>query len=327
MLAFLCLPLVTLAQPFPSKPVKLIVPSTPGDSADLVARVISAKLAERWGQAVSVENRPGAGGVVGTESVANSPADGYTVIMGNAGSHAINQALYPRLPYDVLRAFVPITLLAATPNVFVINPAVPAKSVAEFIALAKKEPGKFSYASAGNGSSAHLNAEMLKAFAGIELLHMPYKGAGPAIADVMAGHAQLMIGNLPQFLPHIKSGKLRALAVTSTTRFAATPDLPPMAESVPGYEARSWFGLFAPAATPKEVVAKWHADAVAVLAIPEISKRIVELGFDVVGNSSEAFGALVREDIAKWQRVVKLSGAKGTEKTQETSLPGAPISV
>lgn len=310
MLAFLCLPLVTLAQPFPSKPVKLIVPSTPGDSADLVARVISAKLAERWGQAVSVENRPGAGGVVGTESVANSPADGYTVIMGNAGSHAINQALYPRLPYDVLRAFVPITLLAATPNVFVINPAVPAKSVAEFIALAKKEPGKFSYASAGNGSSAHLNAEMLKAFAGIELLHIPYKGAGPAIADVMAGHAQLMIGNLPQFLPHIKSGKLRALAVTSTTRFAATPDLPPMAESVPGYEARSWFGLFAPAATPKEVVAKWHADAVAVLAIPEISKRIVELGFDVVGNSPEAFGALVREDIAKWQRVVKLSGAK-----------------
>jgi tripartite-type tricarboxylate transporter receptor subunit TctC len=310
LLAFLCLPLVTLAQPFPSKPVKLIVPSTPGDSADLVARVISAKLAERWGQAVSVENRPGAGGVVGTESVANSPADGYTVIMGNAGSHAINQALYPRLPYDVLRAFVPITLLAATPNVFVINPAVPAKSVAEFIALAKKEPGKFSYASAGNGSSAHLNAEMLKAFAGIELLHIPYKGAGPAIADVMAGHAQLMIGNLPQFLPHIKSGKLRALAVTSTTRFAATPDLPPMAESVPGYEARSWFGLFAPAATPKEVVAKWHADAVAVLAIPEISKRIVELGFDVVGNSSEAFGALVREDIAKWQRVVKLSGAK-----------------
>lgn len=301
---------MTLAQPFPSKPVKLIVPSTPGDSADLVARVISAKLAERWGQAVSVENRPGAGGVVGTESVANSPADGYTVIMGNAGSHAINQALYPRLPYDVLRAFVPITLLAATPNVFVINPAVPAKSVAEFIALAKKEPGKFSYASAGNGSSAHLNAEMLKAFAGIELLHIPYKGAGPAIADVMAGHAQLMIGNLPQFLPHIKSGKLRALAVTSTTRFAATPDLPPMAESVPGYEARSWFGLFAPAATPKEVVAKWHADAVAVLAIPEISKRIVELGFDVVGNSPEAFGALVREDIAKWQRVVKLSGAK-----------------
>jgi tripartite-type tricarboxylate transporter receptor subunit TctC len=310
LLAFLSLPLVTLAQPFPSKPVKLIVPSTPGDSADLVARVISAKLSERWGQPVTVENRPGAGGVVGTESVANSPADGYTVIMGNAGSHAINQALYPRLPYDVLRAFAPITLMAATPNVFVINPSVPAKSVAEFIALAKKEPGKFSYASAGNGSSAHLNAEMLKTFAGIELLHIPYKGAGPAIADVMAGHAQLMIGNLPQFLPHIKSGKLRALAVTSTTRFAATPDLPPMAESVPGYEARSWFGLFAPAATPKEVVAKWHADAVAVLAIPEVNRRIVELGFDVVGNSPDAFGALVREDIAKWQRVVKLSGAK-----------------
>ena len=310
LLTLLALPLITLAQSFPSRPVKLVVPSTPGDSADLVARVMSVKLAERWGQSVTIENRPGAGGVVGTESVANAAPDGYTVIMGNAGSHAINQALYTRLPYDVLRAFAPITLLAATPNVFVINPAVPARTVAEFIALARKEPGKFSYASAGNGSTAHLNAEMLKAFAGIELLHIPYKGAGPAITDVMAGHAQLMIGNLPQFLPHIKSGKLRALAVTSAARFAATPDLPTVAEAVPGYEARSWFGLFAPAATPREVITKWHADAVSVLSMPEVSKRIVELGFDVVGNTPDAFAALVRDDIAKWQRVVKQSGAK-----------------
>ena len=303
-------PFAVLAQAFPARPVKLIVPSTPGDSADLVARVMSAKLAERWGQAVVVENRPGAGGVVGTEAAANAPADGYTVIMGNAGSHAINQALYPKLPYDVLRSFVPVTLLASTPNVFVINPAVPAKTAAEFIALAKKEPGKYAYASAGNGSSAHLNAEMLKALAGIDLLHIPYKGAGPAIADVMGGQAQLMIGNLPQFLPNIRSGKLRALAVTTTKRFAATPELPPLAETVPGYEALSWFGLFVPAATPREIVAKWHADAVAVLAQPEVSARIVELGFDPVGNTPEAFAALVRADIAKWQRVVKQSGAK-----------------
>ena len=309
-LALHALPTTALAQSFPAKPVKIIVPSAPGDGSDILARAIGAKLTERWGQAVTVENRPGAGGVVGTEAAAKAPGDGYTVIMGNAGSHAINQALYTKLPYDVLRDFTPITLVASAPNVFVIHPSIPARTVAEFIALAKKEPGKFAYASGGNGSSAHLNAEMLKAFAGIELTHIPYKGASPAIADVMAGQVQLMIGNLPPILPHIKSGKLRALAVTTPTRFAATPDLPPMLETVPGYESLAWFGLFTPAATPKDAVAKWHADVVSVLALPEIRERIVQLGFDTVGNTPEAYATLVRADIAKWQRVVKQSGAK-----------------
>ena len=298
------------AQPFPSKPVKIIVPSAPGDGSDILARAIGQKLTERWGQSVIVENRPGAGGVVGTEAAAKSAADGYTVIMGNAGSHAINQALYSKLSYDVVRDFAPITLVASAPNVFVVNPSVPAKTVAEFIALVKKEPGKYAFASGGSGSSAHLNGEMLKAFAGIDMTHVPYKGASPAITDVIAGQVHLMIGNLPPILPHIKSGKVRALGVTTTTRFAATPDLPPISETVPGYESLAWFGLFAPVGTPKEVIAKWHADSTAVLALPDIRERVLQLGFDVVGNTPEAYAALVKNDIAKWQRVVKASGAK-----------------
>lgn len=308
-----CLALIATSansQPFPSKPVKIIVPSTPGDGSDVLARSMAQKLTERWGQSVIVENRPGAGGVVGTEAAAKSPADGYTVIMGNAGSHAINQALYPKLSYDVVRDFAPITLVASAPNVFVVNPSVPAKTVAEFIALAKKEPGKYSFASGGNGSSAHLNGEMLKSFAGIEMTHVPYKGSSPAITDVIAGQVHLMIGNLPPILPFIKSGKVRALGVTTTARFAATPDLPPISDIVSGYESLAWFGLFAPAATPKEILMKWHADVIAVLALPDIRERVAQLGFDVVGNTSEAYAALVRADITKWQKVVKASGAR-----------------
>jgi tripartite-type tricarboxylate transporter receptor subunit TctC len=301
---------VASAQPFPSKPLKIIVPSTPGDGSDVLARAIGQKLSERWGQPVVIENRPGAGGVVGTEAAARSTADGYTVIMGNAGSHAINQALYPKLSYDVVRDFAPITLVASAPNVFVVNPSVPAKTVAEFIALAKKEPGKYSFASGGTGSSAHLNGEMLKAFAGIEMTHVPYKGSSPAVTDLIGGQVQLMIGNLPPILPHIKSGKVRALGVSTATRFAATPDLPPVGDTVPGYESLAWFGLFAPAATPKDALTKWHTDVVAVLALPEIRERVAQLGFEVVGNTPEAYAALVKNDIAKWQRVVKVSGAK-----------------
>ena len=309
-LLFVLAPIGVGAQSFPSKPVKIIVPSTPGDGSDILARAIAQKLTERWGQPVLVENRPGAGGVVGTEAAARSPADGYTVIMGNAGSHAINQALYPKLSYDVVRDFAPITLVASAPNVFVVHPAVPAKTVAEFIALAKKEPGKYSFASGGNGSSAHLNGEMLKSLAGIDMTHVPYKGSSPAITDVISGQVQLMIGNLPPILPHIKSGKVRALGVTTTTRFAATPEVPPVSETVAGYESLAWFGLFAPVGTPKELLAKWHADSVAVLALPDIRERVAQLGFDVVGNTPEAYAALIRNDIAKWQRVVKASGAK-----------------
>ncbi|MGL5005199.1 MAG: Bug family tripartite tricarboxylate transporter substrate binding protein [Casimicrobium sp.] len=295
---------------FPNKPVKIIVPSAPGDGSDIMARLIAQKLQERWGQPVTVENRPGAGGVVGTEAAAKSAADGYTVIVGNAGSHAINQALYPKLPYDVTRDFAAVTMLVSAPNAFVVNPNVPAKTVAEFIALAKKEPNKFSFASGGNGSSAHLNGEMLKMMAGIDMQHIPYKGASPAITDVMGGQAQLMIGNLPPMLPHIKSGKLRLLAVTTPKKFAAVPDAPPMAETVAGFESLAWFGVFAPSATPKDIIAKWHTDTVAVLAMPDVKEKIVQLGFDVVGNTPDQYATIVKSDIAKWTKVVKASGAK-----------------
>lgn len=295
---------------FPSKPVKIIVPSAPGDGSDLLARMLAQKLSERWAQPVTVENRPGAGGVVGTEAAAKSAPDGYTVILGNAGSHAINQALYPKLPYDVTRDFAPISLVGSAPNVFVVNPGVPANTVAEFIALAKKEPGKYAFASGGNGSSAHLNGEMLKAFAGIEMTHVPYKGANPAITDVIGGQVQLMIGNLPPILPHIKSGKLRALGVTTVKRFGAVPDLAPVADTVPGYESLAWFGLFAPSAVAKDIVNKWHIDTAAVLALPDVKEKITQMGFDVVANRPDEFAAIVKSDIAKWQNVVKRSGAK-----------------
>ena len=301
---------LAMAQSFPARPVKLIVPSAPGDGSDIMARVIAQKLQERWGQPVTVENRPGAGGVVGTEAAAKAPGDGYTVIVGNAGSHAINQALYPKLPYDVTQDFTAVTMLASAPNAFVVNPAIPAKTVAEFIALAKSEPGKYAFASGGNGSSAHLNGEMLNMMAGIKTTHVPYKGATPAITDVMSGQVQLMIGNLPPMLPHIRSGKLRLLGVTTPRRFAAVADAPPIAETVSGYESLAWFGIFAPATTPKDVIARWHADTVAVLAMPDVRERIVALGFDVVGNTPEQYNAIVKADIEKWTRVVKASGAK-----------------
>jgi tripartite-type tricarboxylate transporter receptor subunit TctC len=295
---------------FPNKPVKIIVPSAPGDGSDLLARLLAQKLTERWGQPVTVENRPGAGGVVGAEAAAKSAADGYTVILGNAGSHAINQALYPKLPYDVVRDFAPITLVGSAPNVFVVNPSVPANTVAEFVALAKKEPGKYAFASGGNGSSAHLNGEMLKAFAGIEMTHVPYKGASPAINDLIGGQVQLMIGNLPPILPHIKSGKLRALGVTTSKRFAAVADLPPVGETVAGYESLAWFGLFAPSAVSREILSKWHLDSVAILAMADIKERIAQMGFEVVANRPDEFATIVKSDIAKWQQVVKASGAK-----------------
>jgi tripartite-type tricarboxylate transporter receptor subunit TctC len=295
---------------FPNKPVKIIVPSAPGDGSDILARLLASKLQVQWGQPVTVENRTGAGGVVGTEVAAKAAADGYTVIVGNAGSHAINQALYPKLSYDVTRDFVAVTMLASAPNAFVVNPEVPAKTVAEFVALAKASPNKFAFASGGNGSSAHLNGEMLKMLAGIEMTHVPYKGASPAITDVIGGQVQLMIGNLPPMLPHIKSGKLRLLGVTTPKRFAAVPDAPPMADTVAGFDSLAWFGVFAPSATPKDIVAKWHADTVAALALPDVREKIAQLGFEVVGNTPEQYAALVRADIAKWTKVVKASGAK-----------------
>ena len=298
------------AQAYPSKPIKIIVPSAPGDGSDIIARLLAQKVGEAWGVSVVVENKPGAGGVVGTEAAAKSPADGTTFIMGNAGSHAINQALYKSLPYDVVRDFAAVSLIASAPNVFVVNANVPANTVVEFIKLAKAQPGTFSFASGGNGSSAHLNGEMLNALADIKMTHIPYKGATPAITDTISGVTQLMIGNLPPILPHIKSGKLKALGVTTMARTAALPDVPPVADTVSGYESLAWFGLFAPANTPADVIAKWHTEIVRVAKLPDVRERIEKMGFDVVANTPQEYAAIVRNDIKKWQRVVQISGAR-----------------
>ena len=308
MLAATALPAAVHAQSaaYPAKPVRLIVPSPPGDGSDLMARAIGDRLTQALGQPVVVDNRPGAGGRVGTEAAAKATPDGYTLIMGNAGSHGINAALYRDLPYDIERDFMPITQVMRAPNVLVVNGALPANSVAEFIALLKASPGKYSYGSGGNGSSAHFTAEMFKTMAGVDIAHVPYKGATPALTDVIAGQVVMFMGNLPPAMGHIKTGRVRALAVTTAQRSALVPDIPTMAESgLPGFETVAWFGLFAPAGTPREVVSRIRDEVAKIVQQPEIRERIATLGGEPVGNTPDAFAAIVRSDIAKWKEVAK----------------------
>jgi tripartite-type tricarboxylate transporter receptor subunit TctC len=293
------------AQSWPTKPVRLIVPSPPGDGSDLMARSIGQKLAEALGQQVVVDNRPGAGGRLGTELAVKAPPDGYTLLMGNAGSNAINAALFKDLAYDLERDFVPITQVMRAPNVLVINPALPVGSVGDLIALYKANPGKYSYGSGGNGSSAHLSAELFKTMAGVDVVHVPYKGATPALTDVIAGQVAMFIGNLPPAMGHIKSGRVKALAVTTAQRSALVPDVPTMAESgLAGYETVAWFGLFAPAGAPGDIVARLAAETAKIVQQPAIREQIASLGGEPVGNAPAEFSTIVRSDIAKWKRVV-----------------------
>ena len=295
-----------LAQAYPSKPIRIIVPSPPGDGSDLMARAIGDKLATAWNATVIVDNRVGAGGRVGAEAAAKSAPDGYTLIMGNAGSHGINAALYADLPYDIERDFAPVTQVMRSPNVLVVTPGVPAANVRELIALFKANPGKYSYGSGGNGSSAHLSAELFKSIAGVDVVHVPYKGASPALTDVMAGRIVMFIGNLPPAMPLIKAGSVRPLAVTTAQRSPLVPDLPTLAESgLPGYETVAWFGLFAPAGTPTEIVARLQAEVARILREPDIRERIAFLGGEPVGNKPEEFAVIVKGDVAKWRKVVK----------------------
>jgi len=295
-----------VAQAYPAKPIRIIVPSPPGDGSDLMARAIGDKLALAWNTPVVVDNRMGAGGRVGAEAAAKAAPDGYTLIMGNAGSHGINAALYADLPYDIERDFAPITQVMRSPNVLVVSPSVPAANVRELIALFKANPGKYSYGSGGNGSSAHLSAELFKSMAGVDVVHVPYKGASPALTDVIAGRVAMFIGNLPPAMPHIKSGNVRALAVTTAQRSPLVPDIPTLAESgLPGFETVAWFGLLAPTGTPKPVVDKLQAEVARIVREPDIRERIAALGGEPVGNSPEAFSAIVKGDVAKWKKVVK----------------------
>jgi tripartite-type tricarboxylate transporter receptor subunit TctC len=291
---------------YPQKPIRLIVPSPPGDGSDLMARAIGDKLTQALGQPIVVDNRQGAGGRVGTEAAAKAAPDGYTLIMGNAGSHGINAALYRDLPYDIERDFVAITQVMRAPNVLVINPSLPAKSVAEFIALLKGSPGKYSYGSGGNGSSAHFTAELFKSMAGVDIAHIPYKGATPALTDVIGGQVAMFMGNLPPAMGHIKAGRVRALAVTTAQRSSLVPDLPTIAEAgLPGFETVAWFGLFAPAGTAPEIVARLRDEVAKIVQQPDIRERIVTLGGEPVGNTPAEFAAIVRGDVAKWKGVAK----------------------
>jgi len=298
------------AQAYPTKSIRLVAPSTPGDAPDVIARLIAERLSVALGQQVVVENRPGAGGVVGSEIVAKAAPDGYTLIMGNAGSHGINAAVYSKLPYDILKDFAPVSQIAIAPNIFVVNPGLPVTTIQELIAYAKARPGQLSYASGGNGSSSHMSMELLKSMAGIDVVHVPYKGSTPALTDVISGQDAVMSVNMPPAVPHVKSGRLRALAVTTRSRTPSMPDLPTVAESLPGYETVAWFGVLAPAGTPKDVVNRLSMEIAKIARSPDMRERLEGMGAEPVGSTPEEFGAVMARDIAKWTALAKSVGIK-----------------
>ncbi len=293
------------AQGYPAKAVTIVVPFPPGGTTDVLARTIAQKMNEDWGQPVIVENKPGAGATIGAAQVAKAPADGYTLLMG-AVHHAIATSVYPKLPYDFQRDFAPVTIVAMVPNVLTVNPGVPAHSVKELIAWGKANPGRLSYGSNGQGTGQHLIGEQFAAMTGLDLLHVPYKGSGPLTTDLIAGQVSMSFDTITPVLPHIKAGKLRALAVTTGKRSAALPEVPTLAESgLAGFDQGTWFGLLAPAGTPKEIVAKLNAEVVKILRMPEVQKRFAEIGAEPVGNSPEAMAAIIRSDTEKYAAVVK----------------------
>ncbi len=291
------------AQGFPTKPIHWIVPSTPGDGSDITGRLIADRISRELGQSVVIDNKPGAGGVLGSEAAARAPADGYTMIVGNAGSHGINAAIYTKLGYDVLKDFVPVALLCTAPNVMVVSPATKARTVAEFIGFAKGQGGKINYASGGVGSSSHLSAELFKSLAGVEMTHVPYKGAAPAVAAVMADEVNVMIGNLPPLLPQVKAGKVQALAVTTARRHPSLPDVPVLADTLAGFETLAWFGVLAPAGTPKVVIDRINTLVNQALEQPDVKARFATLGCDPAPSTPEAFGARVTGDVLRWKRL------------------------
>lgn len=299
------------AQDYPSQPVRFVVPFAPGGTTDVLARLVGEKLSASLGQQFVIDNKPGAGGNIGTAQVAKAEPDGYTILMGTVGTHAINASIYPKLPYDPIKDFAPVTLVATVPNVLVVNLEVPASSVAELTALAKEKPGELNFASSGNGTSIHLSGELFKAMTGVDIVHVPYKGSGPAVVDLLGGQVQMMFDNLPSSAPQIQAGKLRALAVTSKERSPTLPDVPTMAEAgVPGYEALSWFGVLAPAGTPDAIVARLQAEIAKALADPAMRERFAELGAVPVGDTPAEFADFIGAETAKWAEVVQSAGIK-----------------
>ena len=302
---------LTHAQSFPVKPVRVITPFTAGSAIDTLARVVGQKLGDTWGQQVVIDNRIGANGIIGTEAAAKAPPDGYTVYLGNISTLAVNPHLYLKLPYDALRDFAPVTLAATIPVVLVVHPSLPVKSVRELIALAKAHPGQLNYASGGTGSAQHLPMEMLRVETGINIVHVPYKGLGPAFSDVLGGQVPMMFTGVSNVVPYMKTGRLRVLAIGSPKRSATLPDVPTVAEAgVPGFDFDSWTGYLVPVGTPRELIVKLHADITRTLAAPEVRDKLVTLGFDLVGGTPDAFATLIRNDIARFGKLIKAAGIK-----------------
>jgi len=298
------------AQPFPSKPVRIVVPFPAGGPTDIVARAMAQKMSEGLGQTVLVENRAGAGGALGSEAVAKSPADGHTVLMGTIGGLAVAMSLLPNRGYDTLRDFAPITQAVNVTNILVTHPSVPARSVKELLALARSQPGKLNYASSGNGTVTHLAGELLKLMGGVDIVHVPYKGGAPALTALIGGETDMSYENALLIVPQIKAGKARALAVTGARRSPLLPELPTISETLPGYSASGWYGLVAPAATPKDALMKLNAAAVKALRTPDVMERLSSQGAEPVGSSPDEWAAFIRSEIDKWGKVVKAARMK-----------------
>jgi tripartite-type tricarboxylate transporter receptor subunit TctC len=300
-----------LAQQYPAKAVRMIVGFPAGGTSDIMARLTGQKLSEAWGQTFIIDNRPGAGGNIGTELVAKAAPDGYTLLVSPGSTLTSNPAVYSKVPFDPVRDFAPVTIIAGVPNALVVHPSVPVNNVKELIALAKSRPGQLAYASTGAGQSTHLSAELLKLSAGINMIHVPYKGSAPALTDVVAGQVSVMFDNLPSVLPFIKSGRLRPLAVSSATRSRALPEVPTVAESaLPGFDVTVWFAVLAPAATPRDIVNRLNAEIVKAIKTQDMRERLAQQGADPVGNTPEDFAAVIKRDLAKWAKVVKDANIK-----------------
>ena len=299
------------AQPFPTKPIRFVVPFAPGGSTDTLGRVLGQKLSDSLGQQVVIDNRTGANGNIGMEIVAKAPPDGHTIVLGYIANVAIGPSLYEKLPFDPIRDYEPITLLATSPNVLVAHPGVAVQNLKDVIALARAKPGQINYASASVASVGHLTGELLNQLAGMKMQHVAYKGSGQAVTDLLGGHIQLMFSGFSSTLPHIKSGKLRAIAQTGEKRSPALPDVPTIAESgFPKFEATAWYGVHAPAKTPKPIVGRLNAEFVKALKLSDVRERLGSLGFEIAGSTPEAYGAYIRTEIKKWAKVVKASGAR-----------------
>jgi tripartite-type tricarboxylate transporter receptor subunit TctC len=299
------------AQAYPTRPIRLVVPFPPGGSLDVVARALGQKLSEAWGQPVLIDNRPGAGGNIGADLVAKSAPDGYTILEGALSTHAVNVSLYARMPYDPIKDFAPITLVAITPNVLVLNAAFPVNSVPELIAYAKAHPGALAFGSGSNGSAGHLAGELFKTEAGVDMVHVPYKGGAPALQALLAGDTQLMFDNLANSTPQLKAGRLKALAVTTAKRSPLAPDLPTLSETgLPGFDIYTWWGFMAPAGTRPDIIAKWNAEVRRILATPEMRAFFAQQGAEPAPTTPEQFAALMKSEIPKYAKIVRESGAK-----------------